>query len=47
MGIFLSSKLAKPILAQVWNLVDVNHNGKLNSEQFALAMHLISKKASA
>ena len=26
------------------NLADVNHNGKLNSEQFALAMHLISKK---
>ena len=26
------------------NLVDVNHTGKLNAEQFALAMHLISKK---
>eukprot|EP00041_Stephanoeca_diplocostata_P032452 m.1040055 g.1040055 ORF g.1040055 m.1040055 type:complete len:947 (+) comp24152_c0_seq10:199-3039(+) len=44
MGIFLSSKLSKDVLAQVWNLVDTKANGLLNAEQFALAMWIISEK---
>lgn len=44
MGIFLGSNLPKPTLAHIWNLVDLHRAGRLNAEQFALAMHLISRK---
>eukprot|EP00039_Didymoeca_costata_P029649 m.25671 g.25671 ORF g.25671 m.25671 type:complete len:524 (+) comp7729_c0_seq1:307-1878(+) len=44
MKIFVRSKLDKPTLAFIWELVDINKSGQINAEQFALAMHLISIK---
>lgn len=32
--------LPEPILAQIWNLSDVDKDGKLTQEEFVLAMHL-------
>lgn len=43
MKIFLTSKLPKDTLAHIWNLVDVDDVGAINSEQFALAMHFIAQ----
>lgn len=42
--VFLQTGLSQNILAQIWALCDINTSGKLNCEQFALAMHLINKK---
>ncbi|RWS03260.1 hypothetical protein B4U79_11939, partial [Dinothrombium tinctorium] len=42
-GIFLKTGLPQNVLAHIWNLCDVKQNGKLNSEQFALAMYLINQ----
>lgn len=39
--IFMQSNLNQKILAHVWNLCDIARSGKLNREQFALAMWLI------
>jgi epidermal growth factor receptor substrate 15 len=44
--VFLQTGLSQMILANIWSLCDVNSCGKLNSEQFALAMHFINKKLS-
>ncbi|KAG1699823.1 Epidermal growth factor receptor substrate 15-like 1 [Nymphon striatum] len=41
---FLQSGLSQAVLAHIWTLCDVNSNGRLNSEQFALAMFLINQK---
>eukprot|EP00126_Sphaerothecum_destruens_P011472 Sdes_comp20914_c0_seq2m18252 len=40
-SIFSQSLLPKPILAQVWSLSDLDKDGRLNSEEFAIAMHLL------
>ncbi|KAF5372949.1 hypothetical protein D9758_001736 [Tetrapyrgos nigripes] len=40
----LESKLPGEILAQVWDLSDLNNDGRLTREGFAVAMHLIGKK---
>lgn len=40
----VQSGLPQNILAHIWNLCDVKENGKLNSEQFALAMYFIKQK---
>ena len=42
--VFLNSGLSQIILANIWRLCDINSSGKLNCEQFALAMHFINKK---
>lgn len=42
-GIFGSSKLPTGTLAQIWALCDIFETGKLNAEQFALAMALIAQ----
>ncbi|XP_076347087.1 uncharacterized protein LOC143245095 isoform X3 [Tachypleus tridentatus] len=42
--IFIQSGLSQSVLAHIWSLCDVKENGKLNSEQFALAMYLINLK---
>lgn len=42
--IFLQSGLPQLILAHIWNLCDTAMMGKLNSDQFALAMHLVQQK---
>jgi hypothetical protein len=46
MGVFLSSKLSKEVLGQIWNLVDTSteHPGRLSVEQFALAMWIIAEQ---
>ncbi|CAL1284678.1 unnamed protein product [Larinioides sclopetarius] len=41
---FLKSGLPQTALAHIWNLCDIKQNGKLNSEQFALAMYLVQQK---
>ncbi|KAK7466866.1 hypothetical protein VKT23_003929 [Stygiomarasmius scandens] len=40
----LESKLPGEILAQVWDLSDLNNDGRLTRDGFAVAMHLINKK---
>uniref|UniRef100_A0A3B5PZM7 Epidermal growth factor receptor pathway substrate 15 like 1 n=1 Tax=Xiphophorus maculatus TaxID=8083 RepID=A0A3B5PZM7_XIPMA len=42
--IFIQSGLSQNILAHIWSLADTRQIGKLNREQFALAMHLIHQK---
>merc|ERR1712223_1394021 len=43
-NVFLQTGLPQNILAHIWNLCDIHQEGKLNPEQFALAMWLISRK---
>ena len=40
----IKSKLPNPVLAKVWRLSDVDADGALDSDEFALAMHLIHIK---
>ncbi|KAF8803613.1 hypothetical protein BYT27DRAFT_7171751 [Phlegmacium glaucopus] len=40
----LDSKLPGEVLAQVWDLADLNSDGRLTRDGFAVAMHLIQKK---
>ena len=42
--VFLKTGLSPMILANIWGLCDIGATGKLNSEQFALAMHFVNKK---
>ncbi|KAI9477845.1 MAG: hypothetical protein EXX96DRAFT_568407 [Benjaminiella poitrasii] len=42
--IFSQSGLPQNILMQIWNLSDPNNQGKLNVDEFAVAMHLIYRK---
>lgn len=42
--IFLKSGLPQNMLAHIWALCDTDQTGKLNNEQFALAMWLIDRK---
>ncbi|KAG1842654.1 hypothetical protein DFJ58DRAFT_53648 [Suillus subalutaceus] len=37
----LESKLPEDVLAQVWDLADINNDGRLTRDGFAVAMHLI------
>lgn len=39
----MESKLHQTILAKIWNLSDVDADGRLTCEEFVLAMHLIDK----
>ncbi|KAJ2457576.1 hypothetical protein GGF42_002597 [Coemansia sp. RSA 2424] len=39
---FLKSKLDEADLSKIWDLADINHNGRLNLEEFSVAMHLIN-----
>merc|ERR1719150_1782095 len=39
-GILLQTGLAQQTLASVWNLSDIDKDGKLSLEEFILAMHL-------
>lgn len=41
---FLSSKLPEKTLAHIWDLADMDKSGKLNKEEFIIAMHLIRQK---
>lgn len=40
----VKSKLPNTVLAKVWKLADVDKDGMLDSDEFALAMHLINVK---
>ncbi|XP_011874640.1 PREDICTED: epidermal growth factor receptor substrate 15-like 1 isoform X2 [Vollenhovia emeryi] len=42
--VFLQSGLAHHVLAHIWSLCDICQSGKLNKEQFAIAMWLIKQK---
>ncbi|XP_073999615.1 epidermal growth factor receptor pathway substrate 15 isoform X2 [Rhodnius prolixus] len=42
--IFLQSGVPQTVLANIWGLCDIKQSGKLNCDQFALAMWLISQK---
>ncbi|BES93157.1 Dynamin family [Nesidiocoris tenuis] len=40
----VKSKLPKPVLGKIWKLADIDKDGALDSEEFALALHLIQVK---
>lgn len=40
----VKSKLQNTVLSKIWKLSDVDKDGKLDSDEFALAMHLINIK---
>ncbi|KAH9857811.1 hypothetical protein C2E23DRAFT_720331 [Lenzites betulinus] len=40
----LQSKLPEDVLAQIWDLSDLNNDGRLTRDGFAVAMHLIQGK---
>ncbi|GAB1602230.1 epidermal growth factor receptor substrate 15-like 1 isoform X2 [Argonauta hians] len=42
--VFLQSGLNNNVLAHIWSLCDIKSTGKLNAEQFALAMYLMGEK---
>ncbi|KAJ2848524.1 hypothetical protein J3B02_003933, partial [Coemansia erecta] len=41
---FLKSKLPEQVLSKVWDLADINRNGKLTKDEFFVAMHLINMR---
>ena len=43
-GFFSNSKLPEEDLAQIWDLADINSEGQLNREEFAVAMYLIRQQ---
>ncbi|CAH8663933.1 unnamed protein product [Schistosoma rodhaini] len=45
--ILMRSGLPQDILAHIWDLVDIQNTGLLNSEQFTVAMHLATEQLSA
>lgn len=40
------SGLARPDLEKIWNLSDINNRGRLNKDEFSVAMHLIYRRLS-
>ena len=40
----IKSRLPNPVLAKIWRLADVDQDGALDEEEFALSMHLIHIK---
>lgn len=42
----VKSKLPNTVLGKIWKLADVDRDGYLDADEFALAMHLISVKIS-
>ena len=40
----MKSKLPNNVLGRIWKLSDIDQDGMLDSEEFALAMHLINIK---
>ena len=45
-GFFSNSKLPEEALAQIWDLADINSEGQLNRDEFAVAMYLIRQQRS-
>lgn len=42
----VKSKLPNTVLGKIWKLADVDRDGYLDADEFALAMHLINVKLS-
>jgi hypothetical protein len=40
---FLKSNLSTNVLGMIWNLADINKDGKLDAKEFSIACHLIKK----
>lgn len=40
----VKSKLPNSVLGKIWKLSDINKDGFLDADEFALAMHLINIK---
>ena len=45
-GFFSNSRLPEDALAQIWDLADINSEGQLNRNEFAVAMYLIKQQRS-
>ena len=45
-GFFSNSRLPEDALAQIWDLADINSEGHLNRDEFAVAMYLIRQQRS-
>ena len=45
-GFFSNSRLPEDALAQIWDLADINSEGQLNRDEFAVAMYLIKQQRS-
>ncbi|XP_022081647.1 intersectin-1-like isoform X2 [Acanthaster planci] len=43
-GFFLQSGLPKNVLGHIWNLADMNGDGKMDKQEFSIAMYLIKRK---
>ena len=43
-GFFSNSRLPEETLAQIWDLADINSEGQLNRDEFAVAMYLIRQQ---
>ena len=43
-GFFSNSRLPEEDLAQIWDLADINSEGQLNRDEFAVAMYLIQQQ---
>lgn len=43
-GFFSNSRLPEEALAQIWDLADINSEGRLNRDEFAVAMFLIRQE---
>ena len=43
-GEMIKSKLPNNVLGKIWKLSDVDKDGLLDADEFALAMHLINIK---
>ena len=41
---FSSSRLSEDILAQIWDLADINSEGRLSQDEFAVAMYLVRQQ---
>nr|CDS33583.1 epidermal growth factor receptor substrate [Hymenolepis microstoma] len=44
---FLHSNLPQNVLARIWDLVDLQHTGTLNQEQFIVAVHLANEQVAS
>lgn len=40
-GFFMKAQLAEEVLAQIWDLADIDADGQLNRDEFAVAMYLV------
>ena len=45
-GFFSNARLPEEALAQIWDLADINSEGQLNRDEFAVAMYLIKQQRS-